>query len=203
MVVVGCLLLAFLGRGYGNTRHMKLPLSKSTGSSQPPKYRLNEKLPEPLGIKRDQAWYSELTQKQYNHYYDIAWRVAYLMLNSPHLADCVANKVMDELYNREEVPSQADIEAHIRVLARYRSIDRFRTKSYQFQRMWRSFTQKNDNGEDYESLPDISHSASAEEEFYIEMENERFVQLLVQGILHLDDLSRACFLLVFMEKLKG
>jgi RNA polymerase sigma factor (sigma-70 family) len=184
-------------RGYGK-QSMTTSLSKSPDAFPPPKAKRSGE----QNTERDPAWNENITQEQYTYYYNMAWQIAYLMLKSPQLADTIANKVMEELWSREHPPSTTEIESHIRTLARFRSIDQWRTKGYKLRQTWRSLTQRNGDGEEYEALPELQCGLSAEEEFYSEMESERFVQDLAQAILHLNELQRVCFVLCIMEKMK-
>ena len=152
--------------------------------------------------ERDHTWNKGITQRDYTYYYDMAWQSAYLILKSEHLSDTIANKVMDELWNRTCAPTNTEIESHIRTLARSRSIDVWRTKRYKIRQMWESLTKRNEEGEEYEAFPEILCCASAEDAFYQEQESERFAQGLAQAMLRLNPLQRVCFALCVMEGMK-
>jgi RNA polymerase sigma factor (sigma-70 family) len=177
---------------------VKHALSSIAGSLPAPK----EKQPASTQGERDHAWYEGLTQDQYHRHYEAVWKRAYLIVGDPHEADLVANKVMDEIWQRESPPSQADIEAHLRTLATSRSIDRNRTPAHRLRMKCHSIIQKNDEGEEYEALPETRSYPGAEEELLYEYDRERFAQQLAQAIIRLSDVQRSCFVLRFLDLMK-
>ncbi len=165
---------------------------------------LCNKRKQPVGSteERDHAWYEGLTQDQYDHYYKIAWNVTYLIVGHPHEADIVADKAMDSLWEREHPPSKAEVETHLRVLARSRALDCLASPMHRLRARCRSLIQKDDDEEEYETISEAHRPVGAEEQFFYEEERKLFAQRFAQALTRLNDLQRACFVLRFVEHMK-
>lgn len=178
---------------------MTLPLSQPAGSSPAPN---TEKEPATRGRERDRAWNDALTYDQYQHYYKVAWNVAYLTVGNAYEADVVADKVMDELQRREQPPSKEEIYQHLRTLSRSRALDQLRSAMHRLRMLWRPFIRPTLQSEDAEVLPRTPSCAGAEETFFQQEESERFAQQLALAIGSLNDLQRVCFVLRFIDGMK-
>jgi RNA polymerase sigma factor (sigma-70 family) len=153
-------------------------------------------------LERDRTWLQELTADQYRYYYDLASRIAFLIVGNSCEAEIVADKVMDELREGKGSLSSKEIEVHLRVLARRRALDCLKSLRH---RMWmgcRPLVSRGEDGEKYEAAFMSLRSKGAEEEFFYEEERDLFARRLARAVSSLKDLQRVCFVLRFVEGLK-
>src|SRR5712691_973210 len=109
---------------------MRKSLSNPTGSF--PALSIKKEQPVDSIRERDQTWNVGISQDQYAYHYNIAENIAYLILGHQHEAEIVADKTMDELWKHGHPPSKAEVEKHIRVLARCRALDYRNTPMHRF-----------------------------------------------------------------------
>lgn len=179
---------------------MRKSLSNPTGSSS----ALNRKEDQPVGTieERDQPWDQGLTLDQYGRYYRVTWNVAYLIVGYPDEADIIANKVMDSLWKRHTPPSKAEVEAHLRVMARSRALDCLASPRHKLRVRSKSLVQKDEDEEEYEAMPEQYCSPGAEEEFFSDGEREMFARQFAEALMSLNELQRVCFVLRFVEHIE-
>jgi RNA polymerase sigma factor (sigma-70 family) len=177
---------------------MKKSLSKRAGSS----LALNKEQPVELKIGRDRPWNQGLTDGQYRSYWMIAQNIAYLIVGNQYEAELVADKVMDELWKREQPPSKAEVEKHLRILTKSRALDCLKSPMHRLQEECRSLVQRGDDEEEYEAIPESYCSRGAEEEFFFEQDRQLFAKQFAEAVSQLSDLQRVCFVLRLVEGLK-
>ena len=174
---------------------MRRSLSNPAGAFHSPKSA-------DLITERDQAWYVGLTLEECSHYYELAFNKAYSILGSRCEAEMVADKVIDELLQREQPPPKTQLEPQVLVLARSRALDYRKSPRHRLWMMCRSLIQKNEDGEEYMAVPASYCCPGAEEEFFAKGEQELFAQRYAQALSHLNDQQRICFVMRVEEHLK-
>jgi RNA polymerase sigma factor (sigma-70 family) len=154
-------------------------------------------------VEREQPWYEQLTDEEYQFYYNKMWSRAYLALGSENEADAVIDQVIDEVWQYKEPPSKAMIVSVLHQRTTWRIRDRLRSPRHLFLRMrCQSLTLRTHDGEEFEMDVRSDGYPGADEELFRWQKDEATAQQIAQAVISLNERQRTCFFLRFMENME-